>query len=199
MTIISDGGSDFFNMSFKALLEKFGIRHKVATPYLPQTSGQVKVSNKEIKKILAKIVIDNRTDWSNKLHDALRAYQTAYKTPIELEHEALWAMKKLNMDCGTASNQRIKNLNILDEFLLKAYESSALYKEKMMRLRLFPGKLNSKWTGPFLLTNMLPHRAVVLENSQGTRFMVNGQRIKIYLGNAEFVQEVVEAYHLNEV
>ena len=79
----------------------------------------------------------------------------------------MWAMKKLNLDWGTASNQRMNDLNMLDEFRLKAYESSALYKEKMKRyhdqriekrefvvgdlvllfnsrLRLFPGKLKSK-------------------------------------------------------
>ncbi|WMV25431.1 hypothetical protein MTR67_018816 [Solanum verrucosum] len=67
------------------------------------------------------------------------------------------------------------------------------------RLRLFPGKLKSKWTGPFLLTKVLPHGAVELENRDGTRFMVNGQRIKIYLRNAETVQKVIEAYNLDEV
>ncbi|KAK4721175.1 hypothetical protein R3W88_011408 [Solanum pinnatisectum] len=134
----------------------------------------------------------------------------------------MWAMNKLNWDWGTASNQRMNDLNILDEFRLKAYESSALYKEKMKRyhdqriekrefvmgdlvllfnsrLHLFPGKLKSKWTGPFLHTKVLFHGAVELKNSERTRFMVNGQRIKIYLGNAESVQEVVEAYYLDEV
>ena len=53
--------------------------------------------------------------------------------------------------------------------------------------------------GHFLLTKVLPHGAVELENSDGTRFLVNGQRIKVYLGNAESVQEVVEAYYLDEV
>ena len=67
------------------------------------------------------------------------------------------------------------------------------------RLRLFPGKLKSKWTGPFLLTKVLSHGAVELENKDGTRFVVNGQRIKIYLGNDETVQEVIEAYNLDEV
>ena len=50
--IISDGVSHFCNKFFKGLLEKYGVRHNVATPYHPQTSGQVEVSNREIKQIL---------------------------------------------------------------------------------------------------------------------------------------------------
>nr|XP_009769007.1 PREDICTED: uncharacterized protein K02A2.6-like [Nicotiana sylvestris] len=54
--IISDGGSHFCNRLFATLLEKYGFNHKIATPYHPQTSGKVKVSNREIKSILAKTV-----------------------------------------------------------------------------------------------------------------------------------------------
>ena len=54
--IISDGGSHFKNRSFEALMKKYGITHKIATPYHPQTSGQVEVSNREIKQILEKTV-----------------------------------------------------------------------------------------------------------------------------------------------
>jgi len=126
------------------------------------------------------------------------------------------------LDWGTASNQRMTDLNVLDEFRLRVFESSALYKEKMKkyhdqriekrefvvgdlvllfnsRLRLFSSKLKSKWPGPFLVTQVLPHGAVELENSEVTRFKVKGQRIKIYLGNAESVQEVVETYYLDKV
>ena len=46
-------------------------------------------------------------------------------------------------------------------------------------LRLFPSKLKSKWTGPYLVTQLFPHGAVELENKEGVRFKVNGQRIKI--------------------
>ena len=69
--IISDGGSHFFKRLFKGLLEKYGVRHNVATPYHPQTSGQVEVSNREIKQILSKTVNASRTDWSRRLDDAL--------------------------------------------------------------------------------------------------------------------------------
>ena len=37
--IISDGGSHFCNKPFESLLTKYGVKHKVATPYHPQTSG----------------------------------------------------------------------------------------------------------------------------------------------------------------
>ena len=69
--IISDGGSYFCNKPFESLLTKYGVKHKVATPYHPQTSGQVELANKEIKTILMKVVNSNRKDWSLKLLDSL--------------------------------------------------------------------------------------------------------------------------------
>ena len=54
--IISDGGSYFCNKPFENLLAKYGVKHKVATPYHPQTSGQIELTNREIKTILMKVV-----------------------------------------------------------------------------------------------------------------------------------------------
>ena len=69
--IISDGGSHFCNHPFKALMKKYGVNHKVSTPYHPQTSGQAEISNREIKHILEKTVNPNRKDWLLRLTDAL--------------------------------------------------------------------------------------------------------------------------------
>ncbi|RVW59425.1 Retrovirus-related Pol polyprotein from transposon 17.6 [Vitis vinifera] len=72
--IISDRGTHFCNKPFETLLAKYGVKHKVATPYHPQTSGQVELANKEIKNILMKVVNTNKKDWSVKLLDSLWAY-----------------------------------------------------------------------------------------------------------------------------
>ncbi|GJR08353.1 reverse transcriptase domain-containing protein, partial [Tanacetum coccineum] len=96
-----------------------------------QTSGQVEVSNRGLKRILERTVGENRASWSDKLDDALWAFRTAYKTPIgytpyklELEHKAYWALKHANFDIKTVGDQRKVQLNELSELRDQAYENS---------------------------------------------------------------------------
>nr|GEX80635.1 reverse transcriptase domain-containing protein [Tanacetum cinerariifolium] len=80
--IISDRGTHFCNDQFTRVMIKYGVTHRLATAYHPQTSGQVEVSNRGLKRILERTVGENRTSWSDKLDDALWDFRTAYKTPI---------------------------------------------------------------------------------------------------------------------
>ncbi|GJU65788.1 reverse transcriptase domain-containing protein [Tanacetum coccineum] len=80
--IISDRGTHFCNDQFTKVMLKYGVTHRLSTAYHPQTSGQVEVSNRGLKRILERTVGENRASWSDKLDDALWAFRTAFKTPI---------------------------------------------------------------------------------------------------------------------
>lgn len=80
--IIRDEGSHFCNKQFENLLARYGVRHKTALPYHPQSNGQGEVSNREIKLMLENTVQRSRKDWSRKHDDTLLAYRTTFKTPI---------------------------------------------------------------------------------------------------------------------
>lgn len=129
--------------------------------------------------------------------------------PQELEHKAFWASKLLNYDLDKAGESRILQLHELEEFRNQAYENSKIYKEKTKkwhdqklqrkkfvegqlvlllnsRLKLFPGNLKFRWSGPFLVHRVFPHGAIELKNpSNGDTFKVNGQRLKHYYKGKE--------------
>jgi len=148
--LISDGGTHFCNTQLAKALDHYGVKHKVASYYHPQTNGQAEVSNREVKRILEKTVLASQKDWSAKLDEALWAYRTAYKSPIgltpfqmvygkschlpvELEHKAFWALKFLNFDKEKAGERQKIQMHQLDEMRNQAYESSRLYKERVKK------------------------------------------------------------------
>ncbi|KAE8668890.1 Chaperone DnaJ-domain superfamily protein, putative isoform 2 [Hibiscus syriacus] len=155
------------------------------------------VSNREVKKILEKVVNPRRKDWSPKLDEALWDYRMKFKTPLgmspfnmgyrkachlpfELEHKAYWAIKKLNFDAQLAGEKRLLDLNEMEEF---------------RALKLFPGKLKSRWSGSFKVHHVYPYGAVDIKNmDNGSIFKVNGQRLKAYQGEEDdaFGSEVLD-------
>nr|GEY37636.1 reverse transcriptase domain-containing protein [Tanacetum cinerariifolium] len=226
MEVFMDDFSVFGN-SFKNCLSRLDkmlqrVIHCLSTAYHPQTSGQVEVSNRGLKRILERTIGENRTSWSDKLDDALWAFCTAYKTPIrctpyklvygkachlpiELEHKAYWALKQVSFDLAIAGDHQKVQLNELNEIHDHTYENSLIYKEKTKRiydskikncifnvgdrvllfnsrLKIFSGKLKTRWSGPFTIAKVFPYGTFEISQANGPNFKVNGHRVKHYFG-----------------
>ncbi|GJX39300.1 reverse transcriptase domain-containing protein [Tanacetum coccineum] len=126
--LISDRGTHFCNKIMERTMKRYGVNHRFSTSYHPQTSGQVKNTNRALKRILEKTVKDNPAIWSGKLNDALWAFRTTYKTPtgttpykliygknchlpFEIERRAYWALKNCNSYLIAAGEKRIFQLH----------------------------------------------------------------------------------------
>nr|GEX04328.1 reverse transcriptase domain-containing protein [Tanacetum cinerariifolium] len=132
-------------------------------------------------------------------------YGKACHLPIELDHKPYWALKQANFDLAVAGDHRKVQLNELNELRDHAYENSLIYKEKMKRiydskiknrvfnvgdrvllfnskLKIFSGKLKTRWSGPFTIAKVFPYSTVELSQANGPNFKVNGHHVKHYFG-----------------
>nr|GEZ29717.1 reverse transcriptase domain-containing protein [Tanacetum cinerariifolium]GEZ32194.1 reverse transcriptase domain-containing protein [Tanacetum cinerariifolium] len=135
----SDRGTHFYNDQFAKVMLKYGVTHRLATAYHPQTSGQVEVSNRGLKRILERTAYENsliNKEKTKRIHDS-----------------------------------KIKDsvFNVGDRVL---FVNS--------RLNIFSGKLKTRWTGPFTITQVFPYGTVELYQTDEPNFKVNGHRLKHY-------------------
>ncbi|GKE92877.1 reverse transcriptase domain-containing protein [Tanacetum coccineum] len=165
--IISDRGTHFCNDQFAKVMSKYGVTHRLATAYHPQTSGQVEVSNRSLKRILERTALkhanfDLETAGDHQklqLNELNELRDQAYENSLIYKERT----KKLH-------DSKIKNriFNVGDRVLL--FNS---------RLKIFSRKLKTRWSGPFTITKVFPFE---LSQPDGPNFKVNGHRVKHYFG-----------------
>nr|GEW82026.1 reverse transcriptase domain-containing protein [Tanacetum cinerariifolium] len=190
---ISNGSTPWF--ADFASFHAYGFTHRLSIAYHPQTSGQAEVSNRGLKRILERTVSENRASCLWKI----------LSFAIELEHKAYWALKHAKFDLKTTSDHQKLQLNELNELHDQEYENSFIYKEKTKklhnskiknrifnvgdrvllfnsRLKIFSGKLKTRWSAPFTVTRVFPYGTVKLSQPEGPNFKVNDHRVKHYFG-----------------
>nr|GEW88078.1 reverse transcriptase domain-containing protein [Tanacetum cinerariifolium] len=150
--IISDRGTHFCNDQFAKVMLKYGVTHRLAIAYHPQTSRQH--ANFEIHTAgdHRKVQLNELTE----LHDQAYENSLIYKEKTKRLHD-----------------YKIKDriFNVGDRVLL--FNS---------RLKIFSGKLKTRWSGPFTMTRVFPYGTIELSQIDEPNFKVNDYRLKHYFG-----------------
>nr|GEV70545.1 reverse transcriptase domain-containing protein [Tanacetum cinerariifolium] len=171
---LCDCGTHFCNDQFTRVMIKYVVTHRLPTAYHPQTSGQVEVSNRGLKRILERTVGENCASWSNKLDDALWAFHTAYKTSIGCTpYKLVYGISchlpiKLNEN-SMIYKERMKNLHDskIKNHIFNIGDQVLLFNS---RLKIFFGKLKTRWSGPFTITRVFPYGTIELSQPNGLNF-----------------------------
>nr|CAN67021.1 hypothetical protein VITISV_007533 [Vitis vinifera] len=146
--LISDRGVHF-RVEVDTLVQRYDIRHHRSSTYRPQTNKAIEAANKNVKRILLRMVEISR-DWSEKLPFALWAYRTSFRTsigatpyslvygmeavlPVEIEMGSLRVALEQQIPEANWAQTRFDQLNLLDERRLRAADHVRAYQRKMAR------------------------------------------------------------------
>ncbi|GJZ26910.1 reverse transcriptase domain-containing protein [Tanacetum coccineum] len=206
--IISDRGTHFYNDKFAKVMSKYGVTQRAVG------ENRASWSDKLDDALWA-----FRTAFKTPI--GCMPYKLVYgkscHLPIELEHRAYWALKHANFDLKITGDHWKLQLNELNELRDQAYENSLIYKERTKklhdskiknrifnvgdrvllfnsRLKIFSGKLKTRWSGPFTITKVFPYGTIELSQPDGPNFKVNGHRVKHYFGG-DLPPKVVQDLH----
>ncbi|RDX91772.1 Gag-Pol polyprotein, partial [Mucuna pruriens] len=218
--IITNNSTNLNNKMMTELCEQFKICHHNSTPYRPKMNGAVEAANKNIKKIVQKMVVTYK-DWHEMLPYALHGYRTSVRTstgatpyslvygteavlPIEVEIPSLRFLAEVELEEAEWIQQRLDQLNMIDEKILNALCHGQLYQKRIKKTfdkkvtpRTFKegdmvlkkilsntkeqrGKWTPKYEGPYIVKHTFSGRALILTKAEGhdLKYPINADAVK---------------------